>query len=450
MRKNVYLTVAGVLALCATTACSDWLTNPEAANNPNTPTTADISQLFVGAQTGVTIQYTSDLARTACIWVQQCAGTERQYQELGQYQYGEDAYNANFAQIYTGGGLIDIRRMQALADSSGDQVYAGIGRVLEALQIGLAADIWGDIPYSEAVSSVATPKLDPQEQVYQGVQAKLDTAITQLTSGTGNGPGSIDLFYGGDATKWTRLAHTLKARYYLHTAERNGNAAYTSALAEAQMGLQKGDDFLGIAGENPQSQNAWYQFTVIARSGYMFAGANLVNLLKSRSDPRLQKYFTPNDAGQFLGANPGDQTADFSGFTVSNTPGARQPLVTWAENQLIISESAFRTGNTALALTALNAERQDAGLAPLGSVTLNDILTEKYIVTFQNTEAWSDYKRTCFPALTPASGSSAIPGRLLYAVGERSSNPNIPTPSQQPARNWNDPNACGAGGSSGT
>ncbi len=444
MKKNV-LTMTGVLALCATTACSDWLTNTEAANNPNAPTTADINQLFVGAQTGVTIQYTSDLARTSCIWVQQCAGTERQYQELGEYQYGEDAYNANFAQIYTGGGLIDIRRIEQLADSSGDKVYAGIGRVLEALQIGLAADIWGDIPYSEAVSDVATPKLDPQQEVYAGVQAKLDTAITQLASASGAGPGSIDLFYGGDATKWLRLAHTLKARYFLHTAEKNGTAAYTSALAEAQQGLQKGDDFLGIAGENPQSQNAWYQFTVIQRSGYMFAGANLLNLLKSRNDPRLSKYFTKNDAGQYVGADPGDQTADFSGFQVSNTPGAPQPLVTWAENQLIIAESAFRTGNSALALSALNAERQDAGLAPLGSATLTDILTEKYIVTFQNTEAWSDYKRTCFPALTPAPGSSVIPGRLLYAVGERSSNPNIPTPSKQPARNWNDPTACAAG-----
>ena len=441
--KSHLRALTGVLALCAgTAACSDWLTDPEAAANPNEPTSADINTVFVGTQTALTIQYTSDLARTACLWVQQCAGTERQYQALGLYSYGEDAYDANFSQIYTGGGLIDIRRLQALADSSGDAIYGGIGRVMEAMMIGLAADVWGDIPYSEAVGEATTPALDPQEQVYAGVQAKLDTAITLLESGDGPGPGSVDLYYGGDADKWARLAHTLKARYHLHTAEQVGASAYAAALAEAQQGIQKGEDFLGIAGENPQSNNAWYQFTVIQRAGYVFAGAHLVNLLRSRNDPRLEQFFLPNGAGEFVGASPGNQTADFSGFTVENTPGYRQPIVTWAENQLIIAETAFRTGNTTLAAQAFNDVRQEVGLPTVASPTLDQILEEQYIALFQNTEAWSFYKRTCFPQITPAPGSSNVPGRLLYSAGERNSNPNIPAPSAQPARNWNDPNAC--------
>ncbi|MEP7344021.1 MAG: SusD/RagB family nutrient-binding outer membrane lipoprotein [Gemmatimonadaceae bacterium] len=434
--------LVGVLALSGTAACSNWLTDPEAARNPNQPTEADVNRLFVATQTALTLQYTSDLARTACMWIQQCAGTERQYQQLGVYSYGEDAYNSSFAQVYTGGGLIDIRGVEEKSQSLGDNVYGGIARVIEAMQIGIAADVWGDIPYSEAVSNAVTPKLDPQEQVYQAVQGKLDTAITMLTSGSGSGPGSVDLFYGGDAAAWAKLAHTLKARYYLHVAERQGATAYASALSQAQLGLQKGDDFLGIAAENPQSQNAWYQFTVIQRSGYIFAGSFLVDLLSQRSDPRLEEFFTPNGVGDFLGADPGDQTSDFSGFTVSDQPGYRQPLVTWRENQLIIAESAFRGGNSGLALTSVNAVRQDVGLAPLGSVTLNQILEEKYIALFQNPEAWNDYKRTCYPSLSPAPGSSSIPGRLLYAVGERNSNPNIPAPGAQPARNWNDPVGC--------
>lgn len=119
----------------------------------------------------------------------------------------------------------------------------------------------------------------------------------------------------------------------------------------------------------------------------------------------------------------------------------RQPIVTWQENNLIVAEAAFRKGNTSLA-SELNAVRQAAGLALLGSVTLENILEEKYIVLFQNPEAWNLYKRTCYPDLTPAPGAQAIPGRLLYAVGERDSNPSIPPPAQQPARNWNGPNAC--------
>ena len=117
--------------------------------------------------------------------------------------------------------------------------------------------------------------------------------------------------------------------------------------------------------------------------------------------------------------------------------------MTYAENQLIIAEAAFRLGQTATALAAYNAERADAGVPTAGSVTLADIMTEKYIALFQNIEVWNDWKRTCIPALTPAAGTvGGIPARLLYAQSERNTNTNIPLPSDQPARNWNDPAGC--------
>src|SRR6185312_13020983 len=135
--RPVYL--AGSL-LGVTAACSSFLDSPDATTNPNQPTVATANQLLVATETALTQQYTSDLARTACVWMQQCAGTDRQYRQLGLYQYGEDAYNGPFNQVYTGGGLLDIRGIEARADSAKDQVYGGIGRVMEAMAVGLAAD----------------------------------------------------------------------------------------------------------------------------------------------------------------------------------------------------------------------------------------------------------------------------------------------------------------------
>ena len=441
---RIRLVSCAVLLTGAATACN-WLSEPTATTNPNDPTAANADQLLVASQTALTQQYTSDLARTVCVWMQQCAGTDRQYRQLGLYQYGEDAYNGPFTQVYTGGGLLDIRSIQQIADSTEDELYGGIGRVMEALAVGIAADVWGDVPYSDALTNSTTPKLDPQEQVYAGIQAKLDTAITLLTTPTGEGPGEADLYYGGDATKWLRLAHTLKARFYLHVAERVGNAAYQSALAQAQQGLQKGDDLLSYQSSDPNEQNAWYQFTVIQRSGYMSPGAYLVNLLRTRNDPRLAQYFDPNPQGQYVGATPGQQgsstISDFDAARIS--PDFRQPIVTWPENQLIIAEAAFRLGQAGVATQAVNAVRADVGLPPLGSVTLADIMTEKYIALFQNFEVWNDWRRTCLPALTPAAGATGgIPERLLYAQSERNTNTNIPLPGDQPARNWNNPTGC--------
>jgi hypothetical protein len=185
-------------------------------------------------------------------------------------------------------------------------------------------------------------------------------------------------------------------------------------------------------------------------SGYLEAGAFLLNLLQAANDPRLSQYFALNAEGQYVGADPGE-TVDPSAISPLSAerlaPDFRQPFVTWAENQLIIAEAAYQTGNAGLALASLEAVRADAGLSPItpaptGAALLDAILTEKYIRTFQSPEAWNDYRRTCFPLLKPAPGASAIPARILYPLSERNANPNVPPPSGQPLRNWNDPTPC--------
>ena len=125
----------------------------------------------------------------------------------------------------------------------------------------------------------------------------------------------------------------------------------------------------------------------------------------------LSEYFDPNADGDFVGADPG-QDIGVAPSPLSAThldPSFRQPLATWAENQLIIAEAANQTGADPVARASLNAVRLDAGLAPVGSgvsgpALLQAIMTEKYIRLFQSPESWSDYRRTCLPALVPAPG----------------------------------------------
>lgn len=429
--------------------CSDWLTSPKAATDPNNPTTAGRDQLLVGVETGQTVIQTGDLARLLSMWVQSMSGTQRQYSVLDLYQFDEDAFSPDWVLAYTGGGLIDIRSLQSQSLEVGDTLYAGIGYVLEALDMGTVADVWGDIPYSQAVSdSILTPELDPQQQVYATVQSKLDTAIAflQCASSTCLGPGGVDLWYGGDPAIWTELAHTLKARYYMHVAEQDPSA-YALALAQTDSGISTPDnDLRSYQSQDPNEWNIWYQFMVIQRSGYTGAGQFMVNLLQSRNDPRLQRYYAPNTQGQIVGAPPGGGPVEASDISATRlAPDFRQPMVTFAENQLIRAEAALHEGDAGTALAAYNAERTAEGVPTAGSVTLEDVMTEKYIALFQQIEPWNDYKRTCLPALDPAGTAQAIPGRLLYPLSsERNANPNIPAPSAQPERNWNDPNPCPA------
>src|SRR6185312_3477331 len=78
-----------------------------------------------------------------------------------------------------------LRTIQTRALQAGDSIFWGTAAVLEAYTIGTVADIWGDVPYSEAANpTIPTPKPDPQQAVFAAIQAKLDSAI-QFLAATG-------------------------------------------------------------------------------------------------------------------------------------------------------------------------------------------------------------------------------------------------------------------------
>jgi hypothetical protein len=325
-----------------------------------------------------------------------------------------------------------------------------VAAVLEAWIVGMAADAWGDVPYSQAVdSTVAEPAPDPQEQVYAAVQAKLDEAIVLLNSSNAavTAPGDEDLVYGGDLLQWTELAYTLKARFHLHTAEQLGPPAYQAALAAAANGIStSNNDYIPYHSTGSTETNLWHQFT-IQWVDYLSAGQFLVDLLDNAGDPRLAQYFDRNSQGNFVGAAPGeDVSVNPSPISSTRLAGSfSPPYVTYAENQLIQAEAAWQVagggaaGNTA-AQPFVTEARAASGLGPVAVTGLATIMTEKYIVLFQNFEVWNDYRRTCLPALTPAEGSLSIPARVTYPLSERNANTNIPA--DEPLTNWNDPNPC--------
>ena len=453
MKRNMKRTVAalGLPLVLVAGGCSDWLSGPEIDSDPNRASAATANQLLGGVQANATTVLTGHLARVLSMWVQQMAGTDRQYTGYDLYTILESTFSGEFNSAYTGGGLVDLRAIQKEVQASGDRTYLGIAKVWEAILIANTADLWGAIPYSEAANpDNPTPKLDTQAEVYVALQTLLDAAIADLAANVGVGPASADLIYGGDRTKWMQAARTLKARIYLHGAE-TAPANYALALAQANQGIATpANDFRTYQTTAAGEQNMWFQF-FRERDSYIRGGKFLVDLLIARSDPRLPRYFGLNGSGTRGGARPGEGLDDARHSWLSDErgdAGFRQPIMTWAENQLIIAEAQARSGvaGEVAARAALNAVRTDAGMATVlptltGTALLTSILQEKYIVLFQNIEAYNDYKRTCYPNIAPASAAfnGNVPARLFYSSDERNANPNIPSPSAQPRRNANDP-----------
>ena len=188
---------------------------------------------------------------------------------------------------------MDIRRLEQQTAAAHDSLFHGVAEVMEALMMGTGADLFGALTYIHALTNEQNPPLDSQLAVYDSVQALLSRAIVELgaTGPTNVGPGASDLAYGGNAAKWIKLAHTLKARFLMHTAEVRPTV-YAQVASEARIGIvDPADNFNAVFSGNAQEANLWYQFDVVQRPGYIPPDPQFVALLQSRNDPRLATYF---------------------------------------------------------------------------------------------------------------------------------------------------------------
>ena len=239
------------------------------------------------------------IAMMMCEWVQACsAGNSRFVQQAAQYVFNESsniaANSVDWIVAYDGGGLIDIKNVEALTGASGDSVWLGITQIWEALTMGTVSSMWGDVPYTEAVSGKTDPVLDDRFAILDNLQTLLNTAIANLGR-SGAGPGANDLVLGGNKAAWTKVAWTLKARYYMQTAESLGAPAYSNAIAAATNGISDptgASDMASFHTLATSERNMWTQFQTSSGFGTDLEGGKaLIDILKARNDPRLAKYY---------------------------------------------------------------------------------------------------------------------------------------------------------------
>ncbi len=403
--------------------------------SPNSPSNVTEGLLLSEVELSTFSNYTGDMARTTSVLIQQSAGKLFQYQDLSNYDITETVVDGNWGQIYN----TCLINAQLLIDKAGDRnkYYRGIAKILKAMNLGLATDLWGDVPDKEALQGlkgVYNAAFDSQESVIADIQKNLDDAIADLkTSDNVISPGIDDYIFGGDVSKWIINAYVLKARYANRLSKRDPSGSATAALADLANAYSAGlassaSDMKAKFGQNANENNQWFAFNQ-ERAGYMTMNSFFLNLLSGLNDPRIALYATKDANGNYT-----DQTGIGTLYGSADSP---LPLVTYVEAKFIEAEANFRLGQKAAAATAFNAavaasvlnvtgasdpvyEAANAN-ENAGSITLVKIMTQKYIAMFTQPEAYADWRRTNIPALTPNAGAlqNGIPRRFPTAQQER-------------------------------
>lgn len=200
-----------------------------------------------------------------------------------------------------------------------NELMFAVGTIMKGLYYQMFTDVFGEVPYSEAgIAGIVTPKYDTQKDIYQGIIAELDQAITTIGSNTKTGDGINDLgendiYYGGDLTKWKKLANVLKLRIALraHGAPDAGFAdgVITNAL-NAGLFLEDESDNCIMEKDDVISQwgaacygDVWHNF---GTGSNWKVGQPLVDHLRNNNDPRLSKYCVPAIGGTVVLTRPAE------------------------------------------------------------------------------------------------------------------------------------------------
>ncbi|PZX52685.1 SusD/RagB family nutrient-binding outer membrane lipoprotein [Algoriphagus chordae] len=327
--------------------------------------------------------------------------------------------------------------------------YEGVAKVLMAQNLAMATNFWGDVPYTQGFQGAELIQVpyDNQEVVYNQILQLLDESITLLSGPNGGrAVGTDDLIFAGDVSKWIKTARSLKIRYLVQLTKRSGSDAWDEINELANTGIIETIADTPTFYFDPNFNNshpiAGYG---LDRPGQLVVGQYMVDLMLEYEDPRFDKV-TKLSNDQYLFYDSNDPNLFWAQF---DSP---QPLITPSEIQFDLAEAALVKGDheganmnyrkaivLSMEFMGIDQEEIDVYLTNVPTISsenslegnLENLITQKYMSFYgvSSIEAWNDYRRTGFPAITPPSTASSslnpslvIPRRIVYTITEKNTN----------------------------
>jgi len=455
--KRKYILFLAVVVLFL--GCEKWI-DPEINVNPDQPADVTMETLLAYMEADVAFKLAGgmEIILSQSVLLQQLDGVDRQMLGLSNYIINPNDLVWIWADAYSE-ILMDAKVLREKAATLGSPYNAGVSDIITAFTLGQLTDAWGKIPWKESLQGSANtqPAYDDQESVYQSIQGLLDRAIDSLSAPADPYGIKGDYIYDGDRLKWLQAAHALKARYYIHLSNRNGEQAYLDALEEVQEAFSAvEDDMLFAFGTGESESNPIYQFMRDRNDVRM--GNFYIEMLKAGNDPRLAVFALPDNDGNFTGSMPGQANGAASkpGPAVA-AADAPTYVITYTELLFIKAEAMFITGYEENEVKIVLLEAVSASLDQFGTVDTDwlesysgqimdltgdalfaEIMTQKYIATFCQPEAYHSWRRTGYPVLTPNpnGATNEIPTRFPYPISELVYNQNVPTGVSVTDRVW--------------
>ncbi len=433
--KKILMT--GVLALTLTLgACDSYLDINE---SPNSPAAGNLNPdlIFPGAEMAFANSYSDYYRITGGYFAQhysQFFGTSN-YMDYSQFMQSAVRSSSTFSNLSTR-TLQNLSTVISMAKESESWGTVLAATVIRAATYQAFIDCYGEIPYSEALDiNNITPKYDDGKDVYAGIIAELDDAISKV-----NGLESVCtnfLLPGARASEWIKVANAIKLRILMRESNAVDVRGQLVNLVADNNFPEEDVAWTGCWKNESGQANPYYQeeFATYFGSTQQNVILNLALLatMNAGDDARLKAFFNPNtDKGEYQGGISGTNfstTASYkAGYWCRPNMAYDTPvyLITRSEIEFFLAEFEARYGSASAAeahyVAAIEASFASAGVAGAETVLqaypwdaanwAKCIGIQKWVALSgtNNFEAWCELRRLKYPAF------GSVSGEQLYNV----------------------------------
>ena len=295
MKRNKLLSLLFIL-LIGISSCTDQLRKEqlEQAEDVNRMTSA--SYLLAGSIVRISTYYqreafAEDNYLAIMEYYQQLFAVKAQSYE--EFTKAPSNWGTEYDLLYDTKAGIDV------AMEEGKPSTAAAQQILQAFMFELVTDIYGDVPFSEALQGrdgVIKPKYDDQKSIYEGLLKMLDDAVATLKSSSDVIDDEQDLLYEGDKEGWIRFANSLKVRMLVRSYEAFGGSKQAELQQMAKSALMNDNSWnASMPYQGTNDGDSWY-FAQTGNDNELTRrkpSITFIKALRGNGDPRLSAWTIP-------------------------------------------------------------------------------------------------------------------------------------------------------------
>lgn len=376
--KKIKLILSGLIIIGLTslplTSCDSTL---DVNDNPNYPTEATLATLLPSASAFTISQFGLNGTLIGTMWLQHTTqgNSTNQYNTLVNYNLTDASYNAIWTNAYAN-ALPDLKLIIERSETENAWNYWVIAKVLMAYNYHMLTDLYGDIPFTEALQASVYPKPhydDSKTVIYPGLLAMLDEAIAKETDAKSNANPvltSQDMFFNGEISKWISFAKSLKLKIMMRDFEAN-KTQIQSLLASGN--LLDGNCAMTSFEDATNKGNPFYEYNIrqLNTTENVRACHTLSEFLLANNDPRIEniyeltanataliaegKTLTYAEKYEGIGSGARPETSGANSLPLANSSKFKQSyndpvyLMNNSEIKFLIAEAYARLGDKAQA-----------------------------------------------------------------------------------------------------